>query len=74
MKIATGKISSILIDERQKLNDEISDRLKLEAEIAEKTKNVKKTKDQLEVIEKKRGTLDKKKKFLEKVLEDLLTK
>jgi len=56
------------------LNDEISDRSKLEAEIAEKTKNIKKTNDQLNEIYKKKNNLDSKKKYLEKVLEDLLTK
>lgn len=50
LKQSTGKISSSLIEERQKLNQETQDRSRLEAEIAEKTKNITKITKQKEEI------------------------
>ena len=45
LKIATGKISTVLIDERTRLQKEIDECQRLEEETAEKNKNTAKTKE-----------------------------
>lgn len=62
MFVFIGKISSILIDERTRLQKEIDECAGLESEIGEKNKNVAKTKEQTHKVKRKNEVLSKKKK------------
>ncbi|CAD8065519.1 unnamed protein product [Paramecium primaurelia] len=64
LKIATGKISSILIEERNQLQNEIDQCNKLIQEIDDKNKKIAKTQEQIKKVKRQIASLtEKKKKF-----------
>ena len=62
LKIATGKISAILIDERNRLQNEIEQCNKLIDEIEDKNKKIAKTKEQIKKVMVVKSYMDTKKK------------